>query len=139
MKLFFDGGCRPNPGEMETAVVARGKVYLQQGLGPGSGEEAEWLALLHALRVAKALGAGSVELVGDSAAVIAQANGAARCRKPELQAHLLAFREEARQLASLRVRHIKRTQNLAGIALAKSRDGSRLQEPQAQRGPCETP
>ena len=123
VKIFFDGGCRPNPGEMETAVVGRGKVYHQR-LGFGSSEQAEWLALLHALKVARLLGAPVVHALGDSASVINQANGLSKCRDPELQRCLAAFREEAGLFERLRVRHIKRTQNLAGIALARARNGS---------------
>ena len=122
MKIFFDGGCRPNPGEMETAVVAGGKLYHQR-LGFGSSEQAEWLALLHAVEVAKSLGASVVDAVGDSASVINQANGLSKCRDPELQRCLAAFKEEVPLFERLRVRHIKRTQNLAGIALAQARNG----------------
>ncbi len=123
VKVFFDGGCRPNPGEMETAVVARGKLYHRGSLGHGSSEHAEWLALLDALRVAKSLGASTVEALGDSASVINQARGLSRSTKPELRSCLHLFEEEARHFVRLRVRYIKRTQNLAGIALANHRDG----------------
>jgi ribonuclease HI len=122
LRVFFDGGCRPNPGEMETAVVAGGILHHRKDLGHGSSEQAEWLALLHALQVAKALGATVVEALGDSASVINQARGVSKCQKPELRRCLQAFEDEARHFASLRVRHVKRTQNLAGIALAKARD-----------------
>ncbi len=122
VKVFFDGGCRPNPGEMETAVVARGKLYHQRNLGHGSSEHAEWLALLHALKVARSLGESTVEAMGDSASVINQARRLSRSTKPELQSCLHVFQEEARHFLRLRVRYIKRTQNLAGIALANHRN-----------------
>ena len=122
LKIFFDGGCRPNPGKMETAVIARGILHHRTDLGHGSSEQAEWLALLDALQVAKALGVPIVEALGDSVSVINQARGVSKCRKPELRHCLEAFEEEARRFASLRVRHVKRTQNLAGIALARARD-----------------
>ena len=66
LRIFFDGGCRPNPGMMEVAAVARGVTYRQDDIGHGGSEEAEWRALLHAVEVAAALGADDVELVGDS-------------------------------------------------------------------------
>jgi ribonuclease HI len=28
VKIYFDGGCRPNPGNIETAVVAAGITLL---------------------------------------------------------------------------------------------------------------
>lgn len=48
IKIFFDGGCRPNPGRIETAVVARGITYYRRDCGVGSNNDAEWLALIHA-------------------------------------------------------------------------------------------
>lgn len=86
IKIYFDGGCRPNPGQMETAVVARDVVML-----------------------------------GDSAFVVAQANGKAKCRSAQFQAHFERFRTLADDFERIRVRKIARTQNLAGIALAKAR------------------
>ena len=78
IKIYFDGGCRPNPGRMETAVVTGG------------------------------------------AAVVAQANGAVRARGGAAE-HLAHFRALAEGGPAPAVRHIKRTQNLAGIALARGR------------------
>lgn len=125
LKLFFDGGCRPNPGEMETAVVARGKLHHSPRQGRGSSHEAEWLALLHALKVARGLGESRILLLGDSRAVVEQANGRLKCRTPGPRAYLAAFLEAARQFQQVRVRHIARTQNLAGIALGQIREASR--------------
>lgn len=124
VKVFFDGGCRPNPGEMETAVVARGKLYHEPQLGHGSSGHAEWLALLHALRVARMLGETDIEVVGDSASVISQANGVTKSKSAEHRGCLAEFQDEACHFARLRVRHISRTKNLAGIALARMRNGA---------------
>ncbi|WP_375394606.1 ribonuclease HI [uncultured Sphingomonas sp.] len=116
LKLFFDGGCRPNPGPMETAVVARGVVHVATGLGIGSNDEAEWLAARHALAVARDLGETDIVLLGDSARIIAQAKGA-RCGSDVLRAHRDAFVADAAIFARVRIRRIARAQNLAGQAL----------------------
>jgi len=120
LKLFFDGGCRPNPGRMETAVVARGHVYLQPDAGQGTSSEAEWRALLHALDVAAALGATDIVLIGDSANVVAQASGKSKCARGA-EAHLAAFRARAAAFARVRIRTVRRSHNLAGAALQKHR------------------
>lgn len=120
IKIFFDGGCRPNPGRMETAVVARGITYHRPDRGTGSNNDAEWLALLHAAEVAISIGALDVILLGDSALIVEQANFRARCRSPEFKAYLEEFRTFVGEFDRIRVRKIPRTQNLAGIALAKS-------------------
>jgi ribonuclease HI len=121
IKLFFDGGCRPNPGEIEVAVVAGGRTYLKSEMGIGTNDDAEWLALLYALEVARGLAATEVLLVGDSALVVNQASGLSKCRSPNLQGHLAAFRDQAGSFHRVRVRHVRRNHNLAGIALAAAR------------------
>lgn len=117
-KIYFDGGCRPNPGVMEIAVVAGDVVQIERDVGTGSSMDAEWLALIAALRLARARGLDDFVLLGDAATVVAQANGAARARG-SAAAHLAAYRALAGPGPSPRVRHIGRHQNLAGIALAR--------------------
>jgi ribonuclease HI len=117
LKIFFDGGCRPNPGAMETAVVAAGRTHIRRDLGHGTSTDAEWLALIDALTIARALGAADFVLLGDAAGVVGQANGSVKCRGAAIP-HLDRFRALAAG-ALPRIRHIKRSQNHAGIALAR--------------------
>ncbi len=116
VKIFFDGGARPNPGAMEAAVVARGVTYYFGDLGRGSSTDAEWLALIAALDVAQALAIENFTLLGDAAGVIDQANRRSPCRSASIQAHLDRFEAIAGARAA-RIRWIARAQNLAGIAL----------------------
>ena len=116
MKIYFDGGCRPNPGEMQIAVVARGVVHHVADLGHGTSEQAEWLALLHGLDVAVSTGERDIVLLGDAAGVIAQAKGAAKCRNAGYSTN---FGRRQRGFHRIRLRYIRRNQNLAGIALGK--------------------
>lgn len=120
LKLFFDGGCRPNPGRMEAAVVARGRVFVAPELGDGTSSEAEWCALFYALQVAAGLHATDVVLVGDSADVIAQAGGRTKCRGVAIE-HRARFAEECDQFVRVRLRLVGRAQNLAGIRLQAMR------------------
>lgn len=119
LKIYFDGGCRPNPGRIEAAIVARGITYVYADLGHGTNNDAEWLALIAALRVAQTLDVTDFVLLGDSATVIDQANGA-KCRTPALQAHRDLF-EAIGGVRPARIRRIARAQNLAGIALDRRR------------------
>ncbi|KGB58956.1 reverse transcriptase-like protein [Sphingopyxis sp. LC363] len=120
IKIYFDGGCRPNPGKMETAVVTGGAAVVVRDAGIGSSQDAEWLALIAALRLARDLGLANFILLGDAAGGGAQANGTVRARG-EAAEHLAHFRALAGDGPAPAVRHIKRTQNLAGIALARGR------------------
>jgi ribonuclease HI len=117
VKVFFDGGCRPNPGAIEVAVVAAGQTHVLRDLGHGTNGDAEWLALIHALRIAQALGTEDFVLLGDAVAVVGPAGGTMKCRGSAAE-HLEVFRALAAG-ATPRVRYVKRSQNLAGIALAR--------------------
>jgi ribonuclease HI len=117
VKVFFDGGCRPNPGAMEIAVVAGGRTHILRDLGRGTSADAEWLALIHALRIAQSLSFPEFVLMGDAKTVIAQANGSQPPRGAGRH-HVEAFRSLSSG-GPPRVRYIKRSQNLAGIALAR--------------------
>jgi ribonuclease HI len=119
MKVYFDGGCRPNPGTMELAVVIGGVAEVVRDIGPGTSMQAEWLALLHALRRAQAAGIAEPVLLGDSLPVVEQAHRRARC-PADCSAHLAAFEVLAGATPGFRLHYVKRTQNLAGIALARS-------------------
>jgi ribonuclease HI len=107
---------------MEVAVVAGGIAYFEDDLGHGSSAEAEWLALLHAMGVAGVLHVRDCVFVGDSLMVVRQANGDARCRGG-LEVYLARFRALSVAFDRVRVRHVGRSQNLAGIALDRLRDG----------------
>lgn len=117
-KIYFDGGCRPNPGRMEIAVVTGGIATVDRDVGVGGSMEAEWLALIAALRLARTEGLDDFVLLGDAAAVIDQASGRARPRGA-CAAHLALFRALAADGPAPRLRHVSRHQNLAGIALAR--------------------
>ena len=80
--------------------------------------DAEWMALIEAMRCAHDLGLVDAVLLGDALAVISQANGSARCPSDYVR-HMEVFRLLPRPPGRVQVRYVKRTQNLAGIALAK--------------------
>lgn len=115
----FDGGCRPNPGPIEIAVVHRGISHFRDDLGSGDNNQAEWLALLHAAELAVKHGDGDVLFIGDSTLVVRQASGLSPCRSPHLRLYLERFQTLAADLPRFHLRQVPRTRNLAGIALAR--------------------
>ena len=119
VKVFFDGGCRPNPGAMEVAVVVGGQCTIQRDLGYGTHQDAEWLALIAALRLAQARGLSDYILVGDGLAVIEQATGRVPCRGDHAR-HLAVFQALIGTARPPRIRHVGRAQNLAGVALERA-------------------
>ncbi len=100
--------------------MARGQAYISRDVGYGTSNDAEWLALIEAVRIALSLGKPDFVLIGDSATVVNQANGLWKCRSADLQNHLRAFRDLTLSLGKVQIRQVKRSQNLAGIALARS-------------------
>lgn len=120
IKIYFDGGCRPNPGRMETAVVTGGAATVVRDAGIGNSMDAEWLALIAALRLAQDLRLTNFVLLGDAVAVVGQANDVVRARG-DAAGHLATFRALVGDGPAPNIRHIKRTQNLAGIALVRGR------------------
>jgi ribonuclease HI len=119
IKVFFDGGCRPNPGRIEVAVVLRGVSHRFDDLGYGGSEDAEWLALIQAVKVARSFRLAEVELFGDAKDIVRRARAALKDGTAQ-RGHAAAFRAAVLEAApmQLSVRWIKRQQNLAGIALA---------------------
>lgn len=117
--FFFDGGCRPNPGPMEVAVVSCGQTYFRDDQGSGDNNQAEWMALLYAVELAVAGGASDALFIGDSALVINQARGLWPCRSLHLKPYLAAFKDAAAAISRVRLRQVPRSKNLAGIALAR--------------------
>jgi ribonuclease HI len=91
---------------------------ILRNLGPGTSSGAEWLALIHALTIAHTLAPLDFVLIGDSADVIAKANGAVRCRASDLP-YLNRLQTLAAAGPLPRIRLVKRSHNLAGIALAQ--------------------
>ena len=101
---------------MEIAVVVAGRTTIIADAGHGSSMEAEWLALIQAMTIARSLDVAEFVLLGDAADVIAKANGLVKCRDDAAH-HLARFRSLS-GTRPRRVRQISRSQNLAGIALA---------------------
>jgi ribonuclease HI len=125
VKIFFDGGCRPAPFGMELAVVIGGRSHVRRDLGLGTSMDAEWLALIEAMRLTHMHGLADPVVLGDAAAVIAQANGTARC-PPSCARHLEVFHGLPKPSGRVRIRYVKRTQNLAGIVLARQIIGAQV-------------
>lgn len=117
LKIFFDGGCRPNPGRIEAAVVVRGVSHLFDDLGHGTNSDAEWLGLLCALELTESLGLTNIELIGDALEVVQKAQRAMSIGRAK-HGHAAKFLVLMAGKPLVRIRWIKREQNLAGIALA---------------------
>lgn len=123
--VHVDGGARGNPGPAAIGVVVSdpdGGVVEQLGepIGETTNNVAEYRALLRGLECARALGAGEVEVVGDSELVAKQINGQYKVK----HAGLKPLHAEALQALGAfdrwQVRTVPRAQNAAADALVNA-------------------
>ena len=120
-----DGGARGNPGPAAIGVVVAepdGTVIdeIAEPIGIAPNNIAEYRAVLKGLERAQALGAGEVELIGDSELVARQLTGAYKVKHPSMKPL------HAQALAALsgfdrwRIRTVPRAQNARADALVNA-------------------
>jgi ribonuclease HI len=118
----FDGGARGNPGPAAIAAVVStpaGKVIHAHGLpvGTATNNAAEYRALLLGIERARALGAETVELVGDSELIVRQVRGDYKVRDAGLRPLHAAAQEALRGFERWSIRNVPRAENAAADAL----------------------
>ena len=125
MKIYFDGGCSPNPGQMSSCIVVcrdgeEPQAFTMKDLGYGTNNVAEWSALVWAVLWAKDNGIQECVILGDSQLVINQAQGLWKINN-ELLANLFKQFKQVSQGIELTLRHVLRDSNMAGIYLEHGR------------------
>jgi ribonuclease HI len=82
IRIYADGGCFPNPGKKVISVVCPElKKEVVKETGQGTNSEAEYEALIEALRFAKRLGLDAFILCSDSMLVLKQLSGEWRIKQ----------------------------------------------------------
>ena len=123
LHIHIDGASRGNPGEAGFGISVQDERGATQAelygyLGRASNNVAEYQALLHALRWARARGARAVRVYSDSELVVRQVNGQYRVKHPDM----IPLHREAtalmRQLDSATISHVRREQNKDADRLA---------------------
>ena len=90
LKTYSDGGARGNPGPAAIGVLicsAEGEILEEhsQTVGDATNNVAEYLAVIEAIKKAKALNADEVECHLDSELVVKQLNGEYRLKHYNMQ------------------------------------------------------
>ena len=119
MKLVVnvDGGARGNPGPAAIAAVvqdAEGHVLEErkEEIGRATNNVAEYRALLLGIERAAALGAGELELVGDSELIVRQVKGEYKVKDATMrELHAEVKRALAQFGESWSIRHVRRERN----------------------------
>lgn len=118
--VFFDGGCKPNPGKMEVGIVfIEGKETseIHRYHKHGTNNEAEWISFLLGVKLAQAKGVEKLTVYGDSSIVVNQANGTWKCKSENLIPYLEKFKLLKDSFTELEIKFIRRDKNLAGIMI----------------------
>jgi ribonuclease HI len=124
LTAFIDGAARGNPGPAGAGAYfpslppEGSPVELSEALGRATNNEAEYRALLLALRTAAEHGAFEVEIFSDSELLVHQINGRYRVKAENLKP---LFAEAVRRAGDFRrfsIRHVRREQNRDADRLA---------------------
>lgn len=123
MIAYIDGASRGNPGEAGAGVVFKdlqGNVLenISHYLGRATNNSAEYKALILALRRAREMGAGSLQVYSDSELLVNQINGRYRTRVQHLQRLCQEAIRLIREIGRVNVSHIRREDNLEADELA---------------------
>lgn len=99
---IIDGAVEGNPGKGGIGIVLKERgedkstAVVSKNVGDVTNNEAEWLAFIEALRLAKRRGFSKLEVITDSQLLLRQWEGAYKVRAP----HLQKLFEKAKGLAS---------------------------------------
>ena len=123
MKIYFDGGCRPNPGQMSACIVmvhdnGSAEPMKLYDLGYGTNNMAEWSALVWAALASRDFGFDRVVFIGDSQLVINQASMRWKINDQNLSSFFQEFKEITKGF-DFELCHVPRERNLAGRYLEK--------------------
>ena len=120
IKIYFDGGCKPNPGKMEICVIIDNNGVLEPHvnleIGDGTNNLAEWAALVWAASIAAERGYTSVTFYGDSNNIVNQANNIWKIKEK----NFLPFKTQFVNLNNSvqgTVMYVPRESNKAGVYL----------------------
>lgn len=111
-----DGGARGNPGPAAIGIVVQspeGEVLEERGerIGTATNNVAEYRALLLGIRRAAELGAGELELIGDSELVVRQVMGEYKVKDATLRSLHAEALQALAPFDAWSIRHVRREQN----------------------------
>jgi len=123
LKIFFDGSSHGNPGPSGIGIIVfdeSGRVLdkISSFIGFGTNNEAEYRALIEALRKALHLGAEKVELYSDSELVVNQIRGVYSVKDEKLKRLHLKCVELLKNFKEYEISYVPRELNAEADRLA---------------------
>jgi ribonuclease HI len=116
LTVNVDGGARGNPGPAAIGAIVRdgeGEVLEERGerIGRATNNVAEYRALLLGIKLAAALGASELELVGDSELIVRQVEGKYKVKDATMKELHSEVGVALRPFDSWSIRHVRRENN----------------------------
>jgi ribonuclease HI len=116
LTVNVDGGARGNPGPAAIGAIARdgdGEVLAERGerIGRATNNVAEYRALLLGIELAAELGAGELELVGDSELIVRQVEGRYKVKDATMKELHGQVKAALAPFESWSIRHVRRESN----------------------------
>jgi ribonuclease HI len=124
-EIYCDGASRGNPGPASAGAVLFGEggkvlAEISQRLGRATNNEAEYAALILALRKARELGVSKVSVKADSQLVIRQLTGQYKVRHPEMKKCHAEAMGLLREFSGWSATHVPREKNEHADKLANA-------------------
>ncbi len=137
MTAFVDGAARGNPGPAGAGAfflpTGDGEpVELFEALGRATNNEAEYRALLLALRSAQERGATDLSIFADSLLLVEQLSGNFRVKAENLKPLFFEALQRAKTFRSFSISHVRREKNKDADRLANR--GADASEGRSSRG-----
>lgn len=127
--IFCDGGSRGNPGKagLGSVIYDENKNVLKEiskYIGVTTNNQAEYKAVLEAIKEAKEIGGKRIEFFLDSELIVKQMSGEYRVKNKDLLPIYLDIRQRILEFESVSFSHVPREQNkeadrLANLAMDK--------------------
>jgi ribonuclease HI len=116
LTVNVDGGSRGNPGPAAIGAIVRdgeGEVLGERGerIGRATNNVAEYRALLLGIELAAELGAGELELVGDSQLIVRQVEGRYKVKDATMKELHAQVKDALKPFEGWSIRHVRREHN----------------------------
>jgi ribonuclease HI len=123
MAISADGASRGNPGSAAIGAIIKDEqggliARLSRRIGKATNNQAEYQAVIAALREAIRLGARKVDITLDSELVVRQLSGRYRVKNAALKILYQEAQELLARLETVTIRHVPRAQNSEADRLA---------------------
>jgi len=118
MKIYIDGMCRPNPGEMGIGIYFDDGTEISEPLGQGTSNEAEYLALERALKEARSRGLENAVIHTDSQLLMNQVSGAWKIKSATSRKYIPRIRSLMKDV-EVKLKWIPREHNKEADKLSK--------------------